>query len=271
MKVTVVRLIQKFLTQEGYAPGPADGQLGDNTYKALQQALQKRKANLPGDWATWPNTRKTVAYVQLLGKEHQLEVGAIDGYWGPQTDFAFESLQHILEKGTPPAPWRDETPLNVNPNGWPQQNEAELTRFYGAVGTNLVSVSLPYPHRLSWALNQTINSFQCNAKVRDSIQRVLTGVLQHYGLERIRALGLDRWGGCFNNRVMRGGTKRSMHAWGIAIDYDPEHNQLKWGRDKAVFARSDYDMWWTLWEQEGWVSLGRTKNYDWMHVQAAKN
>ena len=69
---------------------------------------------------------------------------------------------------------------------------------------------------------------------------------------------------------MRGGTRWSTHAWGIAIDYDPDRNQLKWGRDRAAFARPEYDAWWRLWEEEGWVSLGRTRNYDWMHVQAAK-
>ena len=83
-------------------------------------------------------------------------------------------------------------------------------------------------------------------------------------------LRLDRWGGCLNVRKMRGGSSWSMHAWGIAIDFDPDRNQLKWGRDRAVFARPDYDAWWRCWEDEGWTSLGRTKNYDWMHVQAAR-
>ncbi len=61
-----------------------------------------------------------------------------------------------------------------------------------------------------------------------------------------------------------------MHSWGIAVDYDPERNLVKWGRDRATFAKSEYDTWWKLWEEEGWVSLGRTRNFDWMHVQAAK-
>jgi len=61
-----------------------------------------------------------------------------------------------------------------------------------------------------------------------------------------------------------------MHSWGIAVDYDPVKNKLKWGRDKASLPKGEYDMWWKFWEEEGWVSLGRQRNFDWMHVQAAK-
>ena len=82
--------------------------------------------------------------------------------------------------------------------------------------------------------------------------------------------GKGQGGGCLNVRRMRGGTRWSTHSWGIAMDYDPEQNQWKWGRDRATLALPEYDAWWRLWEEEGWTSLGRTKNFDWMHVQAAK-
>ena len=270
MKTAAVRVAQQSLIEEGFLSGGVDGQLGDNTYNAVIKALEGRKAKLPEDWPSWSNSRKTVAYLQFLCKEHDIDTGDIDGYWGPQTDYAFDTLAQLLEKGEMPTPWRDETPLIVNPNNWPVQDEAQLNKFFGVVGTNQTKVVLPYPHRLAWDIKQTVNSFTCNAKVHDSIQKVLTRVLDHYGLEKIRELHLDRWGGCLNERKMRGGTNWSMHAWGIAIDYDPDRNQLKWGRDRAVFARPEYDAWWRFWEEEGWVSLGRTKNYDWMHVQAAK-
>lgn len=270
MKTSVVRMIQQSLIKEGFNPGAVDGQLGNNTYRAVNGALTKRKANLPDDWQGWSNSRKTVAYIQLLCKERDIDVGEIDGYWGPQTDYAVDTLAHIHDTGEPPRPWRDDTPLIANPNGWPPQDEAALVSFYGKVGANQVSLVLPYPHRLAWDLRQTISSYQCNVKVHDSVKRVLQRVFDHYGMERIRELRLDRWGGCLNVRKMRGGTMWSMHSWGIAIDYDPDNNQLKWGRDRAAFARPEYDAWWKFWEEEGWVSLGRTKNYDWMHVQAAK-
>ena len=39
---------------------------------------------------------------------------------------------------------------------------------------------------------------------------------------------------------------------------------------RFAFARPEYNMWWKLWEEEGWVSLERQRNFDWMHVQAAR-
>ncbi len=270
MNAAAIRVLQQSLIDEGLAPGGVDGKLGPNTYGAVEKALLKRQGKLPGAWPGWPNSRKTVAYLQCLCKENKIDVGTIDGFWGPQTDYAFDTLSQLLKSGEMPPPWRDKAPLAANPNNWPLQSEASLNTYFGHVGKNQTDLLLPYPHRLSWDLTQAIRSFPCNVKVHDSAKRVLTRVFDHYGMERIRALRLDRWGGCLNVRKMRGGSSWSMHSWGIAIDFDPDRNQLKWGRDRAAFAQPDYDVWWRFWEEEGWISLGRTKNYDWMHVQAAK-
>lgn len=270
MKTAAIRLIQQCLTTEGCAPGALDGRLGPATSAAVTTALLRRGRALPTGWQEWPATRRAVAYLQLACVERGIDAGAIDGWWGPQTDYAHETLAALLAGGEMPLPWRDDTPLASNPHNWPVQSEGELISFYGAVGTQQVSLSLPYPHRVAWNLRQTITSFACHARVRDSARKVLTNVFDHYGMERIRELRLDRWGGCLNVRRMRGGSSWSMHSWGIAIDYDPERNQLKWGRDRAAFSRPEYASWWRFWEEEGWMSLGRSRNYDWMHVQAAR-
>ncbi len=270
MNTAAVRVLQQSLIIEGFAAGAVDGKLGPNTYGAIANALAKRQDELPGDWSGWANPRRTVAYIQCLCKEHKIDVGTIDGFWGPQTDYAFDTLNQLLKSGEMPPLWRDDSPLSTNPNNWPNQDVASLNAFYGPVGKNQTDLALPYPHRLSWDLKQTIRSFPCNVKVRDSAARVLTKVFDRYGIERIKELRLDLWGGCLNVRKMRGGSNWSMHSWGIAIDFDPDRNQLKWGRDRAAFAQPDYDAWWRFWEEEGWISLGRTRNYDWMHVQAAK-
>lgn len=263
MKKNAIRFVQAQLNARGLDAGPEDGLLGPRTLKALN-----RVEAIPPEWS---KTRKAVAYVQLLAKEHAIETGKLDGYWGPQTEFAFGELLQVLVEGREPETWRPEDLPDYNPNGWPRQTPQEsLYQFYGGVGENQTSIDLPYPHKLSWNKARVVHRFQCHERVSGSLERVLSRVLDAYGMEEIRRLRLDLWGGCLNVRNMRGGTRYSLHSWGIAVDYDPERNRLEWGRDRAHFARPAYDTWWRLWEEEGWLSLGRHRNFDWMHIQAAK-
>lgn len=269
MTKTQIKFVQKHLNDDGYNVGPVDGICGRKTLTAVDKAVDARP-NTPSGWRRWSTKRKLVAYIQLLAQENTIEVGAIDGYWGQLTDHAYETLMYIDEHGEPAPPWRDIEPNPANPNRWPGQNQAELERFYGQVGENQTRIELPYAHKLAWNKARKIRSFQCHEKVHESMKRVLERTLEHYGLKRIQELRLDLWGGCLNVRKKRGGSTWSMHSWGIACDYDPERNRLKWGRDRAAFARPEYGMWWRFWEEEGWVSLGRSNNFDWMHIQAAK-
>lgn len=261
MTKKALRYIQEELTKMGFNPGKVDGILGDRTLAALDR--------VPGMPLNFAKTRKAVWFIQTRARETGIETGKLDGYWGPQTEFAFDSLVRISE-GRELETWRPEDLEAVNPNRWPvQKPETQLTRFYGRMGENQTRIDLPYPHRLAWNTASRITSFSCHEKVHDSLVRVLTRVRDHYGEDRIRDLRLDLWGGCLNIRQKRGGSSFSLHSWGIAVDYDPSRNRLIWGRDRAAFAHSDYHEWWRFWEEEGWLSLGRTRNFDWMHVQAA--
>ncbi len=257
-----IRIIQAELNKRGYAVGAVDGIAGPKTEQALNA--------IDGVSIDWPKKRKIIVFLQIMCRDNGIEVGPIDGYWGSQTDFAYSSLQHLLQTGALPAPWRDQENVVIanNPNHWPAEVEAE--QCYGHVGEHQRRIQLPYPHRLAWDLRKTVHSFSCHEKVHDSLLRVLSRVLDQYGIDEIKRLRLDLWGGCLNVRKKRGGSSYSMHSWGIALDYDPGHNHLRWGRDRAALANPAYDQWWACWESEGWVSLGRTRNYDWMHVQAAR-
>ncbi len=259
---SMIRMIQHALKERGLYADEVDGKMGSHTKAGLDAVNGLNPA--------WNYKRKAIGFIQILCKENEIETGDVDGLWGPQTAYAYEVLKEYLETGVMPPKWRDVVPLDVNPHGWPVETEQALMDYYGLPGENLVSVDLPYPHRLAWDKRRVVNRIYCHAKVKDSLVTVLSRVIANYSIAEIRALGLDLYGGCFNKRKKRGGSSWSTHAWGIALDYNPDYNRLRWGRDRAAFARPEYDKWWQYWEEEGWTSLGRTKNYDWMHVQAAK-
>lgn len=154
---------------------------------------------------------------------------------------------------------------------WPTQ--AEVRKFFGEPGSPACTsgkVDLPFPMYIAWDTDTTIKRFSCHAKVADALERIFKATLKHYGAGDLHKLGLDLFGGCYNYRKMRGGDSWSMHSWGIAVDLDPSNNQLRWGSDRARFARPEYVPFWNIVEAEGAVSLGRARNYDWMHFQFAR-
>lgn len=150
--------------------------------------------------------------------------------------------------------------------GWPTQ--AEVPNFYGAVGQNQVRYTPPYTFYL-YDTRQVIKSISLHEHVVESADRVFQAVLAAYGEAEIDRLRLNRFFGSLNVRAMRGGNTYSMHSWGIALDFDANRNQLRWDHTRAAFAKPEYEQWWQCWEAEGWTSLGRERDYDWMHVQAA--
>lgn len=157
--------------------------------------------------------------------------------------------------------------VEVVKNVWPRQKD--VPKFYGPVGKNQVLVKPPYPFRL-YDSDKPVSKISLHAKVAPSALRVLARVLEEYGPEKIKELHLDRYFGSLNVRKMRGSASYSMHSWGIAIDFDANYNQLNFHKPKATFSKPAYEKWWKAWEDEGWVSLGRTRDFDWMHVQAAR-
>ena len=134
-------------------------------------------------------------------------------------------------------------------------------------GTYLVSIKLPYPMSLAWDKNAKVNTMRCHKLVAQNFTNVFNDLLTHYGLAKIQELGIDLFGGCFNFRAMRGGSDYSRHSWGIAIDLDPERNQLKETSKTARFARPEYKPMIDIFYKHGFVNLGVEKNYDWMHFE----
>jgi hypothetical protein len=131
----------------------------------------------------------------------------------------------------------------------------------------LVTIQLPYPMRIAWDKKTSINKMSCHKDIAAPLRAVFDDLLKHYGLAEIQKLGIDLFGGCFNFRAMRGGTNYSVHSWGLAIDLDPERNLLKETSRTARFARQEYKAMIDIFYKHGFISLGRERDYDWMHFQ----
>jgi hypothetical protein len=75
---------------------------------------------------------------------------------------------------------------------------------------------------------------------------------------------LDQHGGGFNFRKITGGSKLSLHSYGIALDWDPEHNPRK-----KPLTRTLPDWWYDVWKKHGWSDGRHYSTPDPMHVQFA--
>ena len=149
-------------------------------------------------------------------------------------------------------------------------HEEDVSDFYGRPGCNQVSLDLPYKMKLSWNPQVSVSRMQCHKKIVKPLKQIFADTLEHYGIEEIRRLRLDLLGGCLNVRKKRGGDSMSMHAWGIAVDIDPDNNCLGWNHERATLAGPSYYAWWEIVEKHGALSLGRVRDYDWMHFQFAR-
>lgn len=274
MHKQAIKIVQIYLKDESSFSGMPDGIDGPATEKGVLKVLHKRAGDYPAEALQWPHSRRMVLVFQLVCEDKKIPAKPLDGYWGPTTQYAYDSLIYLLENGRLPPNWRD-TEITVvrNPNYWPRDfgKQSEMRKMYGTPGRPaMTKVPCPWTLRLAWDKTQTMHYINCHSKVAASLSRVLQSVYKHYGAAELKKMRLDLFGGCYSSRNKRGGSNWSTHAWAVAIDWDPERNQLKWSRARSQLADADYEFWWDAWEAEGWVSLGRERNYDWMHVQAAR-
>lgn len=272
MKKSEVKLIQNFLKEKGKYKGEMDGIRRDKTNIAIHSYLLDKSSDIEEAWRHWSSARKAIACLQLLCVENDVEVGKVDGLYGPQTEAASDQLRQLKTEGEIPRGFGDIIPICENPHSFPLENEHSLTRYYGSpCEIELAKVRCPWELRLDWDLSKTTRYISINAKLSDSLSGILERVYDHYRDDGINLVGLDRYGGSNNCRKKRGSRfSWSTHAWGISIDWYPSKNKLKWRSDRASLAHTDLDYWWETWEREGWLSLGRSEDRDWMHVQAAK-
>lgn len=211
----------------------------------------------------------TVAAIKAFQKARGLEVtGAANGTVIQFLRFPSSTVSPEVQSELP----KRDISLDVAPptlkQVWPRQDI--VPGFFGGVGLHQSSIEAPFDMVLAWDRSARVKKITLHEKVAQSALSVLEKVGQYYSASEREALGLNIFGGSLNVRRMRGGTRYSMHSWGIAMDFDPERNQLQAHRPAARLSHPDAEMFWQLWEDAGWLSLGRAKDFDWMHVQAAR-
>ena len=231
--------VQSRLTAHGFAVGPIDGDIGPKTIAAINAFQKSRGLNVSG--------QADAATVDALRLSSSFTPAPPPSRDGPD----------LTPPSAPPAPIV-----------WPRQKD--VISFYGPVGTNQTTIEIPFDMWIAWDKSLRARKMTLHTKVAASAERVLQAVAGIYSAAERRDIGIDLFGGSLNVRKMRGGSAYSMHSWGIAIDFDPERNQLNWTRTKARLAKPDAIPFWLEWEKEGWLSLGRARDFDWMHIQAAR-
>jgi len=212
---------------------------------------------------------------QMFLQSAGYKIPVADGAFGPETEK--ETLKFQVKHGLKPdgvvgpKTWEFVTNVSSNTplsNKWPKQDYTSMVNFYGPVGENMTQLELPYAMKLAWDTGTIVKKISCNQKCAKAIYSIFEKTLNVYGKD-IPKLRLELFGGCVNVRKMRGGSSWSIHSWGAAVDMDPDNNQLKWGKDRASFAKPVYNDYWKIVEAEGATSLGRSRNFDWMHFQFA--
>lgn len=121
-----------------------------------------------------------------------------------------------------------------------------------------------------------VSAIRIHRLLRDSFVAVLDEIWEHARQEigagatpdQIRAWlhrrRLDLHGGGFNFRPITGGSNLSLHAYGIAIDWDPVHNPRQRPLTKTL-----PDWWYDVWHRHGWSDGRNFQTPDPMHVQFA--
>ncbi|HEY4360333.1 MAG TPA: M15 family metallopeptidase [Bryobacteraceae bacterium] len=173
-------------------------------------------------------------------------------------------------------------------NSWPTRDEA-INVFRNPVGIDgnldpwwesnfLKFVEPPFRMVTSWQEinpntgkmeNKLLRRFRVHERVKPSIDRILAALWQEYGRdqEKIEADDLHLFGGGFEFRKQRNSSRLSLHAYGAAIDWDPDNNPQgsKWNPEKGV-PQILID----LFKAEGWTWGGDFKgaSVDPMHMEA---
>lgn len=111
----------------------------------------------------------------------------------------------------------------------------------------LTRIEMPFQLSLSWDKSRAVTQMTCHRLIAPVFADVL-GQLKSTALSD----KITSFGGCFSFRPQRTGTRLSTHAWGIAVDLNPETNRQGTAGEMdlgviAIFERAGFT-WGGNWE-----------------------
>ena len=189
-----------------------------------------------------------------------------------------ERLFHMNTANTEPVPAPVVIPLPpsvvlpaLTKQHWPSQHTIWTTWNHPGtvawVHENLTDVKCPWVLHIDKII---LHSIQINKKCAASLERILQYIWIKAGStqEAIEALHYDRYSGSYNYRPIRGASALSMHAYGLAVDFDDQENQQH--ETRHLFQDSSLIV--EAFKAEGWVWGGdwSSGSIDAMHFQAAE-
>ncbi len=134
---------------------------------------------------------------------------------------------------------------------------------------NLVVVTLPWKAHAAWNPKLPMKGLQVHRLAAPSLQAALNLIWEQSGHSQaeIDRVGLSAIGGGFNWRPVRDGEGLSAHAYGCAVDFDPDRNAM--GDDAPNFSRPENRYVVEDFQKSGWIWGGAWPRPDGMHFQAA--
>ena len=160
--------------------------------------------------------------------------------------------------------------------GRPNNNDGTLNE--GWEHANIVRVKPPAGWQLLYQDDNgpvPVSGINLHQKIAGTFGEVLTDIWNHVKADlgnnasdsdirqRLHELRLDQHSGGFNYRPIHGTGKLSLHSYGIAIDWDADHNP------QGHSSHTMPDWWFKIWNDHGWVDGRHFSNPDPMHVQFA--
>ena len=164
---------------------------------------------------------------------------------------------------------------------WPLQDENSMNAFYGNPdpqkdgrpdlkweAANIVRIVPPFPMFLAWNPTTPLKTIAIHKRCSLSLLRALVGLSKAMPPSDLEKHHLNRYGGAYHFRAMRGHDRLSIHSWGAAIDIAPDLNPL--GREYASAPRMMPMPAIKAFEAEGWLCGYLWNRADAQHFQAAR-